>query len=328
MDLTSIYYFTEVIKDKNITRTAERLYMSQQTLSNHMARLENELGAALFLRRPSLTLTPAGEQFLQYALTVTREYSNVKNRISDIEKQDRGSISFGASTLRMSSCLPAVMPIFHEQYPDVEIRLTDSISRHLVPRVIGGELDMAVVAQNEEIPVLQTTELMKDRLYLCVSEALLHKYYPESADSLKRKSIRGASLADFGKLPFCMYSNQLGNTIHGAFEEAGIIPHVFIRSTYTQIGVDLCMQGMAACIATQMNLINRKEIPADINIFPLCIDGKPLIHSLSLIRRKDRYLASYALFFIGLLEEYFRKAEAQTVRRKAEEAPDSRGLPH
>ena len=54
MELNSLYYFSELAKDLNMTRTAQRLYISQQTLSNHIARLEDYYGTRLFNRKPSL----------------------------------------------------------------------------------------------------------------------------------------------------------------------------------------------------------------------------------------------------------------------------------
>ena len=55
MDLISLYYFQELSKDLNMTKTAERLYISQQTLSNHIQRLEQYYGTKLFYRWSSIT---------------------------------------------------------------------------------------------------------------------------------------------------------------------------------------------------------------------------------------------------------------------------------
>ena len=60
MDLISLYYFQELSKDLNMTKTAQRLYISQQTLSNHIQRLEQYYGVQLLYRKPSLSLTCAG----------------------------------------------------------------------------------------------------------------------------------------------------------------------------------------------------------------------------------------------------------------------------
>ena len=316
MDLISLYYFCEMTREMNITKTAARLFMSQQTLSNHLQRMEEELGVELFQRQKGLQLTPAGEQFLSYARAVTREYENVKGRVGDIAHQTSGTIRFGASTLRLTGCLPAVLPRFTEKYPHVELRITDAVTQQLVPGVIRGDLDMAIVMLNEYIPVLDSTVLLDDWLYLCVPEKLLRQYYPDTADELKERAYQAAYLKDFGELPFCLYSNKLGDKIQGLFDAAHVAPKRFLSVTYSRIGVDMSMLGLAACVATQMNLTTLPSIPDDINIFPLYHEGVPQAQTMTLIRRRDRYLPAYALFFIDLLTEYHKSEEAIFVKRK------------
>ena len=90
MDMVSLYYFSEVAKDLNITRTANRLFISQQTLSNHIHRLEEYYNAQLLHRKPSLSLTLAGEFVLGFAEVMNKEHTNLKDILSDIERQERG----------------------------------------------------------------------------------------------------------------------------------------------------------------------------------------------------------------------------------------------
>lgn len=60
MNLQSLYYFSELAKTLHMTQTAERSFISQQNLSNHIQRLENYYGVKLFERKPRLQLTYAG----------------------------------------------------------------------------------------------------------------------------------------------------------------------------------------------------------------------------------------------------------------------------
>lgn len=60
VDTISLYYFTEAAKDLNFTQTASRLFLSQQNLSSHIARLESKCGCKLFLRKPKMQLTYEG----------------------------------------------------------------------------------------------------------------------------------------------------------------------------------------------------------------------------------------------------------------------------
>ena len=66
MNLKSIEYFLITVEEMNVTRAAERLFISQQALSSHIKRLEDEYRVQLFERRPTFHLTPEGEQMVFY----------------------------------------------------------------------------------------------------------------------------------------------------------------------------------------------------------------------------------------------------------------------
>lgn len=245
MDLTSLYYFSELAKDLHMTRTANRLFISQQTLSNHIQRLEDYYGVRLLHRKPSLSLTTAGEFVLAFAEVMMKEQTNLKDILSDIEQQERGVLRFGASALRLNMCLPAVLPQFSARYPNVDIHITDTITPRLEPLVLDRSLDFAITLNGEEHPKLVTHHLMDDQVYLCVADSLLQSYYGDQAPMLKRKALSGAHVEDFSKLPFCIFDNRMGRQINQCFESANLIPRAYITSTYTQAGITACFQGLA-----------------------------------------------------------------------------------
>lgn len=316
MDLTSLYYFSELAKDLHMTRTANRLFISQQTLSNHIQRLEDYYGTRLLYRKPALALTTAGEFVLGFADMVNKEQVNLKDVLSDIAQQERGVLRFGASALRLNMCLPAILPRFSARYPNVELRITDTVTVRLEPLVLNGTLDFAVTLNGEEHPKLVTHQLMDDQVYLCVADSLLQNCYGEAVQTLKKRSIAGADVKDFAKLPFCIFENRMGRQINQCFEAANIVPRAYITSTYTQIGVTVCFQRLSSCFISQMSLVNQqKDIPEDINIFPLHYKGQPLTQRLSLIRTKDRYLSHYSKYFLNLLFQYFNDVERVHMER-------------
>lgn len=293
-----------------MTRTANRLFISQQTLSNHIQRLEEYYGAKLLYRKPTLSLTCAGEFVLAFANVVNQEHLNLKDILSDVEQQERGVLRFGASTLRLNACLPSVLPEFAARYPQVEIRITDTISSQLEPMVLEGQLDYAIVLSSQSNPKLVNNHLMNDQVYLCVADSLLHKYYGSRTEQLKTEALGGANVKNFAELPFCMFSNRMGSEIQECFDEAGVTPKSFLTSTYTQISTTVCFQRLAAAFISQMSLVNqRSQIPDDINIFPLYRGSRPVVQQLDLIRHKDRYLSHYSKFFLDLLFSYFADAE-------------------
>lgn len=262
MDITSLYYFSELAKDLHMTRTANRLFISQQTLSNHIQRLEEYYGTKLFHRKPALSLTTAGEFVLSFADVVNKEQVNLKDILSDIAQQERGILRFGASALRLNMCLPAVLPEFSARYPNVELRITDTVTVRLEPLVLDGSLDFAVTLNGEEHPKLVTQQLMDDQVYLCVADSLLQRFYGQTAQHLKEQAVHGANVKDFSRLPFCIFDNRMGRQINQCFEAANITPRAYITSTYTQVGTTVCFQRLAACFLSQMSLVSQQnDIP-------------------------------------------------------------------
>lgn len=317
MNLESLFYFSEICKDLHITRTAGRLFISQQTLSNHLARLEEEFGTQLLHRKPRLALTDAGEEVLSFARMVCHEQNNLKDILAEIEQQERGVLRFGASPLRMNACMPAILPDFTARYPKVELRLTDSLSAKLEGQVANGDLDFAAVLSAAPDPLLISDILMSDPIYFCVSDKLLYRVYGEEKERLKEKALIGTDLKEFTQIPLCLNDTRLGNQITANLIEANIKPVIYAVNTDTLLSLTLCQQSLCACFATHMRLASElPRLSEDINIFPMRIGGKPMIQTLSLIRRKDRFLPHFAKLFLDLLFRYFGKVQQIQLERK------------
>jgi len=317
MEIISLYYFSEVAKDLHITETANRLHITQQTLSNHILRLERDFGAQLLNRKPSVSLTYAGEFVLAFAETVLKEQTNLTDILSDIEHSERGVIRFGASSMRMNT-MAAILPAFIERYPNVELRLSSVISQRLETMVLDGELDLAIVISEKTDPDLVQDDLMDDQIFLCVSDPLLKKYYGDETEEIKARSLCGASVGDFARLPFCLLNNYMGGWIHKCFDECNVTPRTRLTSSYTYISTMVGFQGSAAFFASHVNLTNRQsEIPENMNIFPLLCGGEPMFLHISLLRHRQRYLTHYAKYFRELLRGYCAAVEKTSVARLA-----------
>jgi len=316
MNIISLYYFSELAKDLHITRTANRLYISQQTLSNHIQRLEEYYGVPLLYRKPSLSLTCAGEYVLSFARLILKENRNLKDILCDIAQQERGSLRIGASSLRLNACLPHILPKFLQRYPHIELRLTDSISSKLEPMILTSELDFAIILANDRQAQISYHHLMDDYIYLCVSEDLLDTYYPDEKDRIKAKGLRGITVSDVARLPFCTLSNRMGLRIQACFDEEGITPYAPFSSTNIQASSTIGFQRFAACFATQMHLVDQQSrIPDNMNIMPLHLHGVPLTQQLEIACLKDRYIPHYAEFFLNLVSQYFSEVEQIHIER-------------
>ena len=311
MDLESLYYFRELTKDLNMTRTAHRLFLSQQTLSNHIARLEKDCGTPLFYRKPRLSLTEAGRTLLRFASSVADQEKEFRETLSELIDESRGVIRFGASFIRYNYMLPSILPTFSEKYPQVSLQLTDDTSGHLMAKLDQGELDVVLSVRNENLPGLSSTLLLSNQLYLLVSDRLLEQYYgPEAAAAIKEQSRRGAQLEDFAKLPFLLITppNKLGSIIANCFEEAGVVPRVYLSTGYLRMSVALASQGLCAAFSTTMPLHKvQQNLAPDVNVFPVLYKRNPVSHDLYLAYYENRYHPRYVSCFIQLIREYFNR---------------------
>ncbi len=309
MELESLYYFMETARDLHITRTAGRLHISQQTLSNHIARLEEYYGAKLFYRYPTLQLTGAGKDVLNFAQRVHQEEINLRAVLTDTLQSDTGEIAISASSPRFNYYLPNVLEKFSAEYPNVTIDLIDRTSDDSEVLVQKNQVDFAVTVDTEARKLkVNVKASCEDPVYFCVSDKLLRKYYGDDMYALREKSINGADLADFSRLPFLIVSplGRMGRRIAHCFSDAGYEPKVYLKAGYTTIMAPLCNAALAGCFTSHMNLARwHYQMSDDVNIFPLYFRGNPVLLKICVIYSRQRYLNHHCRRFINLLEEQF-----------------------
>src|SRR5215467_3161523 len=96
MELHQLRYFVTVVRDGTFTKAAERLYITQPSLSEQIRKLETELGSPLFQRLGRrLALTGAGQAFLPHAERVMLEVQQAQARVQEVQGLRRGSLAIG-----------------------------------------------------------------------------------------------------------------------------------------------------------------------------------------------------------------------------------------
>ncbi len=310
MEIESLYYFTELAKDLHYRKTAERLFISHQTLSNHIKRLEEFYGVPLFTRTPHLSLTYAGEKLLDYAQTTVVKNALLKSLFSDIKGEEKGAISFGASRLRLSGCIPEILPKFLERFPYVETRLIAQNSDDLIKLLQENKLDFIMATSSVNDTQLEETTLINDQVFLCVSDGLLEKNVPVSINT-NGLVVNEHNLSLFADLPFFFLNTTLGQQVHSLFQKIGIMPKIISTIDYTQLVIDLCFKGVAASFVPRAAIADSKmPIPADVHLFPVYNGDRPIFQSLNLISRKDKYYPSYAIYLMRLIENHYKRIDS------------------
>ncbi|HVJ35979.1 MAG TPA: LysR family transcriptional regulator [Terriglobia bacterium] len=145
MDLKQLEYFVAVATEQNFTRAAARLHIVQSGLSAAIRALEEELGAALFLRTTRrVDLTPTGRAFLSEARRVLAAAAEARQLVNQMQGLHRGTLSIGMiQGLSPLFDVAEMLGRFRASCPHVEIRLVSSGSLPLIEGVRAGELDLA-----------------------------------------------------------------------------------------------------------------------------------------------------------------------------------------
>ena len=308
MDTTSLVYFAEAAKDLNFTKTAKRLFISQQNLSNHISRLESHYNVKLFERRPRLALTYAGEVMLAYTARFRLDEDNLKNAFNDIREKERGFLRIGCSPTRTHIVMPRLIELFLKDYPNVQVQLYQKHSSALADALLTGELDLGISTDLDVFhqPNLVTQNLFKDSLYLMVKRSLLEQYLEGDIDEIIRKAEAGIDLRDYSALPFV--DVQSANIFKDAFKYTGCTPNFIITTSVLQQSALNLYENVAASITTRTIYLHLlSNLPSDIYFFPILpIPGMPL-HDISLIRHRRKYLPRHGQRFLEITSEYFEQ---------------------
>ena len=147
MDTRYISYIVEIADQKNMTKAAERLYVSQPSLSQYLSKLEQELGTPLFQRvKGELIPTPAGELYVACARKILDMKKELYCEIANLT--NAGHINVATTSSWALSMISELIPVLKKKYPDTSIELLEG---NLVPTeqlLSEKKVDIAFVAIN------------------------------------------------------------------------------------------------------------------------------------------------------------------------------------
>ncbi|KUN33260.1 LysR family transcriptional regulator [Streptomyces longwoodensis] len=170
MELRQLEYFVAVAEERNFTRAAERVHISQSGVSAQIRQLERELGAELFDRSArTVTLTVAGKAALAHARAALAAAGAVGQAVGEVTDLIRGHLTVGMVIGCTVAPLFDALAAFHRAHPGVEISLLEDSSDRLVDGVRTGAVDLALVGAAADTPDgLDALTLISERLVAAV----------------------------------------------------------------------------------------------------------------------------------------------------------------
>ena len=211
-------YFLMVAEELNITRAAERLYISQQSLSNHIGNLERELDVKLFTRSPKLSLTYAGGLLVDTATQILDLHSQYLSKVSDINKQYLGVLRVGISHTCGLALLPDILPKFRAEFPQVDFSLYEGNSNQLEDELSHGRVDLVICFQPINMEGVATVPLTDQQLVMVVPKTFTDRLFGGQAEEVRKQFSQGADIRSFEHLR--EYTCTGNGTLEGYFEES------------------------------------------------------------------------------------------------------------
>lgn len=159
-----LQYFFETASALNFSRAAERLGMTQPSLSQSIQRLEYSIGESVFVRhKRGVTLTPAGRQLLTHTRALLQYWDDIKAKATASMQDITGTFTIGCHP---SVALYALMPFLPKilMHENLEINLVHDLSRKITERVISSEIDIGIVVNPVRHPDLLIQKLYDDEV--------------------------------------------------------------------------------------------------------------------------------------------------------------------
>ncbi len=164
---TELLYFIEAARTGNFSRAASLLAISQPSLSAAILRLEDNVGAKLFVRsRRGVELTRPGKQLLEQAQKLMNAWEDVRNAAQATVEKIQGAYAIGIHSSIAIYSLGKFLPNLLQQHPKLQIALRHDLSRKVTEAVANGELDLGIAVNPRARPDLIISRLAVDEVTL------------------------------------------------------------------------------------------------------------------------------------------------------------------
>jgi len=219
LDIRSLTCFVAVAEELHFHRAAERVHLTQPSLSQRIRALEAEVGTDLFARdRRSVALTPAGMAFLAPARKAVDCANAAKAQALRAVRGETGRLRLGFTVIAFYGILPEAVQVFRAQYPDVDVDLIEMNSPSLETALAADAIDLGVLHPPLSMPELLTRKLPDEPLVLAL---------PATHRLASRATIR---IADLDGEPFLIAPRAVGTSIYdrviALFQAEGISPRI------------------------------------------------------------------------------------------------------
>ena len=315
MDLSLIQSFVAVAEEKSFSSAARHLFISQQSLSKQIARLEEELGAPLLVRSRPLNLTAEGKLFLQTAKGMLK----LKEQYDEASQQSRISgriINLGIEHTIARAILPRLLPEYISRHGDTFVKITEDSPERREKAVSREGVDIVIGSIKNPPPSYKTIHLCRKRQLLVVPKKMLRELAGDDYEQVKAEFAKRADLRYFESCPFIRLSRESsgGRSLISYMKYYGISPRFVCELTNVENAFQLANSGLGAFIYASIfwDMIDpelREDYLKHVDVFRL--PYLPDIDDVCAYYHKDQELKGGAPELLEMIVEFFKDYESK-----------------
>lgn len=289
MDIKQISYFMAVAQEESFSRAAEKMGVSQPTLSMAVKKLEEEFGVKLFYSfNRAQRLTDEGLRLRDGSAKLLEIYQETVETVKSFDKMGSGVVTLGLSPLFGACFFGDLIPSFSDAYPNIKINVIEDGANKIDERIEKGEVDLAVTLNTDRVSSFVSCHFSTQR-----NVALLHKSHPLAGAA----SITVSALRDD---PFAIFNQDfiLHRQIMSACHAAGFRPKIALLSSQWDFMVELVSRNRAVSILPKP-VLDKHPAP-DVVCVPLTDSMK--YWDIVLAWNKQKYMSKSCRLFLEYIK--------------------------
>ena len=313
MNFLDFEYFNAIVKAGNISTAAKDLFVSQQSLSERIARLEKEIGAALFFRGRQITLTPVGKRFQEYSKAALAAQKTMFADLQQLIKTKNTTISVGVHTFEPPPFLTLQLIRFSQRFPQYEVKV-HPLQNIYTDNPVLYDMDLILWdtdgETSDELDARWETEPLSynNKFAVVARKSLLLETYGDQWPAIEKKLIATRDISLVGALPFVSVRNEHNlyyRMQRRIFASSGIEPKIKFQVDMNYLNNEMCINGVAAYIGPEglcsYKLKSFQKGSDDKEAFCLYkIEVPDVYHGLNISYRKESGCSQIERGFIDL----------------------------
>ena len=298
MEFRQLESFCAVVRYQSFTKAAEKLYISQPTISTHIRMLEQEFNSRLIIRTTkNIEITPHGKELFACAQKI---FTLKNDLIQKWSEENKKIFRIGASTIPADYILPEVLPLFCQKYPDIQLHIHQNDSGNILQSILNGKFTIGMVGMKSFEKELDFVPFFHDEIVMITPKQEKFLHFAQKAFNqddlislLKKETIILREQGSGSKKRLESYFEQIN------LSEKSL--NIIARLNDQESIKKLVASGLG------ISFISAKAITDADNLLTIKLPENNLTRSLYFAYHKDYILKEHILSFIKFVQKFYAK---------------------